>query len=312
MMSRLAEDVTSAANVAVYAKPLGGVLRAAIPRSTRRKRAMSSIERRMRALLGEAATGDGAEAFIEQTKALLKLKGRQIKFRNKSSIGNPYSMVAIDFFNLPEGYRDESEQENNRVHFQVTGFDPNDPKAPPPSGKVRVELRFANVGDPFGARINLRAKSAPVAQAAKYVADFINKIVEEFPPKYTHSKPPLGEASRGEGPHATYTDFQDQCDAAFLAAFADVMASKGFRTKINAGEPLYAEFKNAEFEGMAQLIAASMNDIEAHVAIKSVAGGKKQFYKRSFKMKALSPMMLADVVLKDWLGKPGKTRAGDI
>lgn len=120
-----------------------------------------------------------AEDFIEELKKLLNVGDRLVLFSSKA-IGS--DTVTINYFNLPKsvaGTGAGAEASNNRVLIMVSGFGRD---------KVKVENLVYDVDG--GSK--LRAKTATPAVIVKYVADFLNKIAKEVPPKFTHSKPPAG------------------------------------------------------------------------------------------------------------------------
>jgi hypothetical protein len=130
----------------------------------------------------------GAAAFVEALKSHLKLQGRQA--RVSVSKGMDFvkdESVYVNFINLPSGVGGAgggAEAENNRMSFWVRGFGVD--SAPPPSGKVKVELSNSALPREY----KLRAKSGPPAAIAKYLADFINTVVEKVQPHFTHTVQP--------------------------------------------------------------------------------------------------------------------------
>lgn len=131
------------------------------------------------------ASEGGSEDFWAALNRALKLDGRRIMAKDQR-LGRSDS-IFINFINLPLGIGDAgggAEAENNRMMFTISGFDMNDGHAPPPSGKVKVEMTLSALPREY----KLRAKSGPPSQVAKYLADFINKVVAEVEPKYTHTK----------------------------------------------------------------------------------------------------------------------------
>lgn len=137
-----------------------------------------------------AAEGGGSEEFIKAVESHLDLKGRRISFDNESRlVGNRYDTVYVHFYNLPKGVGGAgggAEAENNRMMFSVDGFGKETPHSPPPTGKVKIEMRVSALPREY----RLRGKTGTPAQVAKYLADFLNKIVREVKPNYTHSTPP--------------------------------------------------------------------------------------------------------------------------
>lgn len=134
-----------------------------------------------------AADVGGSEDFIKMVESQLKLDGRQVKFNNLSKLAGPnYSTVYINFINLPSGVGGAgggAEAENNRMMFSVDGFGKEDPHAPPPTGKVKIEMRVSALPREY----KLRGKTGTPSQVAKYLADFINKVVKEVEPHLTHT-----------------------------------------------------------------------------------------------------------------------------
>jgi hypothetical protein len=137
-----------------------------------------------------AAEGGGSEEFIKAVESNLNIQGRQVRFDNESSLGGlRYDTVYINFYNLPKGYGRAgggAEAENNRMLFRVEGFGKETPHSPPPTGKVKIELSVSALPREY----RLRGKTGTPAQVAKYLADFLNKVVKEVKPNYTHSTPP--------------------------------------------------------------------------------------------------------------------------
>jgi hypothetical protein len=135
-----------------------------------------------------AAEGGGSEEFIKAVESNLNLQGRQIWFDNLNDLdGNRYDTVFVNFTNLPKGVGRAgggAEAENNRMLFKIEGFGQDTPHSPPPTGKVKIELRVSSLPREY----KLRGKTGTPAQIAKYLADFLNKVVKEVEPKFTHSK----------------------------------------------------------------------------------------------------------------------------
>ena len=143
---------------------------------------MYSYDRRTAADLG------GSAEFKELLERNLRLDGRQVVVRNFHGLGG-YDAVSVNFINLPQGVGRAgggAEAENNRMMFWVEGFDKADEHAPPPSGKVKVEQRVSALPRQY----RLRAKTGMPAQVAKYLADFLNRVVKEVEPHYTHTERP--------------------------------------------------------------------------------------------------------------------------
>lgn len=148
------------------------------------------------------ASSMGAKEFVELLRAQLQLQGRTIRIRNEPSWGpRKEDEVYINFVNLPEGVGGAgggAEAENNRASFWVRGFGAGN--APPPSGKVKVEQSNSALykGSSYSRenRVPFRAKTGTPEQVAAYLAAFLNKVVREVEPRYTHTQPPGGTQAR--------------------------------------------------------------------------------------------------------------------
>lgn len=130
----------------------------------------------------------GAFEFAELLRSLVE-PGRHLTVRSESRLGGPahyYETTFVNFVNLPSDMPAGGAQgENNRMMFTVNGFDGADPHASPPSGKVKVEMKLSMLPREY----RLRAKTAPPGVIAQYLADFLNRVIAEVPPNYTHSQP---------------------------------------------------------------------------------------------------------------------------
>lgn len=126
----------------------------------------------------------GPTQFAEDLQRMLELDGRQVRITSKGLGG--FSTTFVNFINLPKGTSTGggAEAENNRMAFSVEGFDAKDPEASPPSGKIKVEMRVSALPREF----KLRSKTGTPAQIARYLADFINRVVKEVEPHYTHTR----------------------------------------------------------------------------------------------------------------------------
>jgi len=125
-----------------------------------------------------AATPMSAEEFKREVEKHLNIGDRQVSVRVDTSFGTVG--VYINLVNLPKGVGGAgggAEAENNRMMFSVR-FPDN------PADKVKVEQTVSRMDRKY----KMRAKSGHPAQVAKYVADFINKVVKEVEPKFTHTK----------------------------------------------------------------------------------------------------------------------------
>lgn len=128
----------------------------------------------------------GVDEFAKELESHLKLDGRQIRIDTKGFAGSRQT-VYVSFVNLPHGVGSAgggAEAMNNRMVFSVEGFSKEG--GPPPAGKVKVQLTASSLPSEY----RLRAKSGPPNAVVKYLADFINKVVKEVPPKYTHTQQP--------------------------------------------------------------------------------------------------------------------------
>jgi hypothetical protein len=132
-----------------------------------------------------AAESGGSEEFIKMVGSNLNLDGRQISFDNVNRFGGVrYNTVYVNFINLPRRLVGGAESENNRMSFTVEGFGEETPHNPPPTGKVKIEHRISALPREY----RLRGRSGTPAQIAKYLADFLNKVVKEVEPRLTHSR----------------------------------------------------------------------------------------------------------------------------
>lgn len=133
--------------------------------------------------------GKGSDDFIEAVKSQLKIKDRQIRFNNKSTLGGVrYDTVIINYINLPTGVGSAgggAEAENNRMMFFIEGFGKETPHTPPPRGKIRIRQEINMVTDRSR---NLRTKTGTPEQIAKYLVDYLNKTAAEVEPRFTHTK----------------------------------------------------------------------------------------------------------------------------
>lgn len=136
----------------------------------------------------EADEPQGSKAFAELLQRMVDPKDRQFRVRPPGGMGE-FGSVFATLINLPKGIGGDgggAEAENNRMSFDIEGFDRKNPDAPPPKGKVKVSQTV----NALGRQHQMRAKSGTPAQCAKYLADYVAKIVKEVPPKYTHTKDP--------------------------------------------------------------------------------------------------------------------------
>lgn len=138
----------------------------------------------------------GSADFAAVLASLLDVGDRQVRIQNEHSLGGKYDpstgrympdvgSVYVNFVNLPTGIGRAgggAEAENNRMSFWIRGFDRLDPHKP--ATKVKVEMSNSALPRSF----NMRAKTGTPVQVAKYLATFLNRIVREVPPNYTHTR----------------------------------------------------------------------------------------------------------------------------
>jgi hypothetical protein len=115
------------------------------------------------------------EEFKKLLEGQLKPNGRFIEVSVTKPLHNE-QLVFVTLINLPEelGKKRDVEGMNNRLQISIDLTRP----------KVKVEQMSSVLPREF----KLRGKSGTPAQIAKHVADFLNKVVQEVPPKYTHTK----------------------------------------------------------------------------------------------------------------------------
>jgi hypothetical protein len=160
----------------------------------------SPMPHSLRKRYGHAANSApmSAAEFVDALRSHLRLDGRYIWIRNEPSWGpRKEDEVYVNFVNLPVDVVESkqgggAEAENNRASYWIRGFGP----AGATSGKVRVEEHNSVFrhrggvdvyGAPRGVSHQLRAKSAAPSVIAKYLADFLNKLIAEVPPNFTHT-----------------------------------------------------------------------------------------------------------------------------
>jgi len=119
--------------------------------------------------------------FSKELMDTLEIGDRQVFFRGKML--GMYNAIAIHYINLPRGLGGSgggAEGENNRLMLMVTGFDKSNQTIP--VEKIQVKLLCSVFDYP------LRKKTCTPERAVEYIAEFINRIAREVPPKYTHTK----------------------------------------------------------------------------------------------------------------------------
>lgn len=123
-------------------------------------------------------------SFSDLLRSHLELQGRQIFYKEGATA------LFVNFVNLPEGIGSAgggAEAQNNRMMFTITwprvrGVYADDKAVA--EGQVRVEQSVSALPREY----RLRAKSGRPEVIARYLADFINRVVREVPPKYTHTR----------------------------------------------------------------------------------------------------------------------------
>lgn len=115
----------------------------------------------------------------------LRLGDRQIRIRIEPSWGHvKKDDVYVNYINLPRGVGSAgggAEAENNRMSFWIWNF--GVAGAPPPTGKVKLEMSNSALPREY----KLRGRTGDPRSIAKYLADFLNKVAAEVPPKFTHT-----------------------------------------------------------------------------------------------------------------------------
>jgi hypothetical protein len=135
-----------------------------------------------------------ASDFKSELEHRLRLEGRQARVQVETSWGpKREESVYVNFINLPAGVGSAgggAEGENNRASFWVRGFGP---ASAPEASKVKVEQATSSLYKGAGApsretRVVMRAKTGTPEQVAKTLADFLNKVVVEVEPRFTHTE----------------------------------------------------------------------------------------------------------------------------
>lgn len=119
--------------------------------------------------------------FIAEVEKQLQIKDRVIRWNMGALRSHDDDAIYVNFFNLPNA-KGGAEAENNRVMLEIEGF--QSPKA-----KLKVGERVNMLGD-WGTKppFKLRGKTGTPQVIARTVAQYLNRIVKEIPPKFTHSK----------------------------------------------------------------------------------------------------------------------------
>jgi len=101
--------------------------------------------------------------------------------------------IYINYINLPKDVGHAgggAEGENNRMSFWIHGFGVED--APPPSGKLQIEMSNSALPREY----TLRKKTGKPSAIAGYLAEFLGKVAREVQPNFTHTTRE-SEARRG-------------------------------------------------------------------------------------------------------------------
>lgn len=131
------------------------------------------------------------KAALEQR---LRLEGRQARVQVETGWGpKKEESVYVNFINLPLGIGAAgggAEAENNRASFWVRGFGP---ASAPEAAKVKVEQSNSSLYKGAGApsretRVTMRSKTGTPEQVAKSLADFLNGVVKDVAPRFTHTQ----------------------------------------------------------------------------------------------------------------------------
>lgn len=99
-----------------------------------------------------------------------------------------WGTMFLDFYNLPESRLQskrggETEANNNRMLFSVTFRGPSPQDLDAPVMKSRVETLASGIA-PKGHRLHkLRSRYASSMKIAIYLAEYLNRIASEFPPR---------------------------------------------------------------------------------------------------------------------------------
>lgn len=146
-------------------------------------------------LLGERKPNNsnaplGGQGFVDVLRGALP---EAMQNRLFVSLPSRTDQLFVAYYNIPSpAGRDGAEKMNNRLLFTVTGFG-RGPDEPPPTGKIKIEHTTAEGLDRLGAeRIvpRLRGKTGAPAAIARYLAEYIERVAREVPPKHTHSRAP--------------------------------------------------------------------------------------------------------------------------
>jgi hypothetical protein len=144
---------------------------------------------------GPRANAMTATEFAADLERRLNIRDRQVRVKVDTSWGpRKEESVYVDFANLPKGIGSAgggAEAENNRASFWVRGFGPASASE---AAKVKAEQSNSSLYKGAGApsretRVTMRAKTGTPEQVAKSLADFLNGVVKDVEPRFTHSNP---------------------------------------------------------------------------------------------------------------------------
>jgi hypothetical protein len=135
-----------------------------------------------------------ATEFAADLERRLNVGDRQVRVKVDTSWGpRKEESVYVNFINLPAGIGAAgggAEAENNRASFWVRGFGP---ASAPEAAKVKVEQSNSSLYKGAGApsretRVTMRSKTGTPEQVAKSLADFLNGVVKDVAPRFTHTQ----------------------------------------------------------------------------------------------------------------------------
>lgn len=129
-----------------------------------------------------------AQDFKGMLEKLLKPNGRIVNVNTPKAL-HTEQMAFVELINLPVGKDGNgAEAVNNRMLFSVSDFS---------QPKVTVTQLTSNLPREW----KLRAKTGTPEQVAKHIATFVNKVVQEVEPRWTHSKVAFIEPYKDDGDH---------------------------------------------------------------------------------------------------------------
>jgi len=130
----------------------------------------------------------GSASFADELRSRIDLVGPEgdarptVRISDQGRGSMRTDQIFINVYNVPASQARGVALENNRMMIIVDGFSKGADDAPPPSGKVRVELHIAPSSRNRAERITLRAKSGSIPVIAQYIADFVNEFVATHDP----------------------------------------------------------------------------------------------------------------------------------